>query len=321
MSSHRRVPAHTQAIGVILGYYIHPLKKKTVKQPKVWGRSRSRLILQPLLEVIYYTACPEVLRKKIVGRCDWDNCPPTQKNSFGLPMATLGYLVTTTSVQGLKSAFPHATRGRNMAVCTHGRICAGPSPRMCRSCGPAYGRALPPGWRWAQEFVQDLVHWASAQAWWLCLCEVLWAELALDYEALGQALPPSTTNQLRDAALAGEASASPGQVRRPSGGTAGSGPIPPWGAGGSLLLLALARGGGGLLCAGLSPWPFFAASHEMVVVFPCLAIHCSRNGSRTCESRRSCGQRGPITFSCTTSYSRLCCMPGEPRGPRRPASH
>ena len=54
-----------------------------------------------------------------------------------------------------------------------------------------------PGWRWPQDFVQDLVRWARALDWMPGPAEVSWAELALDDEAFaGRALPASPDHRL-----------------------------------------------------------------------------------------------------------------------------
>ena len=59
-----------------------------------------------------------------------------------------------------------------------------------------------PGWRWPQDFVQDLVRWARALAWMPGPAEVSWAELALDYEAfVGRALLASPDHRLRGTRL------------------------------------------------------------------------------------------------------------------------
>ena len=63
---------------------------------------------------------------------------------------------------------------------------------------PRLRPGAPPGWRWPQDFVQDLVRWAWALAWVPGMAEVSWAELALDYEAfVGRALPASPDHRLR----------------------------------------------------------------------------------------------------------------------------
>ena len=53
-------------------------------------------------------------------------------------------------------------------------------------------QGAPPGYRWLQDFVQDLVRWERALAWMPGPAEDSWAELAPDYEAFaGWALPAS----------------------------------------------------------------------------------------------------------------------------------
>ena len=138
---------------------------------------------------------------------------------------------------------------------------------------PRLRPGAPLGWRWPQDFVQDLLRWARALAWMPGPAEVSWAELALDYEAfVGQALPASLDHRLRGTRLPlGERA----QVLRKAAGLVerhlwvgmllcGA----PLGRCRSLLPL------GGRVCAGLSARPFFAARHEVMLQLMRLATHC-----------------------------------------------
>ena len=130
--------------------------------------------------------------------------------------------------------------------------------------------APPPGWRWPQDFDQDLVRWALA--WIPGPAEVSWAELALDYEAsAGRALPASSDHRLRGTRLPlGE----PAQILRKAAGLVERHLVA-----GTLLcaaplgrcrpLLAL----GGRVCACLCARPFFAARHEVMLQLMRLATH------------------------------------------------
>ena len=61
---------------------------------------------------------------------------------------------------------------------------------------------MPPGWRWPQDFIHDLVRWGRALPWAPGPAEVSLAELALDYEAfVGRALPASPDHRLRGTRL------------------------------------------------------------------------------------------------------------------------
>ena len=153
-----------------------------------------------------------------------------------------------------------------------------PLPLWTISSAPPGGHdpqpaAPPPGWRWPQDFVQDLVKWARALAWIPGPAEVSCAELAMDYEAFaGRALPASPDHRLRGTRLPlGEWA----QILRTAAGLVERHLVAgtllcaaPLGRCRSLLPL------GGRVCVGLSARPFFAARHEVMLRLMRLATHC-----------------------------------------------
>ena len=194
--------------------------------------------------------------------CTWRASPPTWLRAAGTRRATGTPCSWTSRGSGPATPFPGTTLSAD----------TGHTGDTIRN-QPRLRPGAPPGRRWPQDFVQDLVRWARALAWVPGLAEVSWAELALDYEAFaGWALPASPDHGLRGTRLplgqrAQILCKAAGLVERhPAAGTLLCGA--PLGRCRSLLPL------GGRMCASLSARPFFAARHEVMLQLMRLATHC-----------------------------------------------
>ena len=149
----------------------------------------------------------------------------------------------------------------------------GPLPREVQRERPQPRPGVPQGWRWPQDFLQDVLRWARALSWPPGPGEVSWVELALDYEAfVGRALPAAPDHKLRGARLPlGERARVLRKAVELAGRHLAAGSLlrgRPVGRCRSLLPL------GGRLCAGLSARPYFAARHEVQMQLLRLADHC-----------------------------------------------